>query len=158
MNADKRRLDIDRLTRTIIGAVYRVSNTLGIGFLEKVYENALAIERRNSGLGVEQQFPLRVFYCGVPVGEFSTDLLVEGCVVVELKAARTLEEAHSAQCMNYLRAAGLNVCLLVNFGSPRAQIKRIVCNFEPPIHGPESGNIGAHRRRLSTLELRAKTL
>ena len=151
MNADERRLDIDQLTRTIIGAVYRVSNTLGIGFLEKVYENALAIELRNSGLAVEQQFPLRVFYCGIPVGEFSTDLLIEGCVVVELKAARTLEEVHSAQCMNYLRAAGLNVCLLVNFGSPRAQIKRIVSNFQPPIREPEIDKVGVYQRSSATL-------
>ena len=129
MNADERRLHLDQLTRRIIGGVYRVSNALGIGFLEKVYENALAIELRHDGLSVEQQYPLRVLYRDFPVGEFSTDLLVEGRVVVELKAAKTLDEAHSAQCMNYLRAAGLSVCLLVNFGSPRAQIKRIVSNF-----------------------------
>jgi GxxExxY protein len=144
-------LGIDQLTRTVIGAVYRVSNTLGIGFLEKVYENALAIELRNSGLAVEQQFPLRVFYCGVPVGEFSTDLLIEGCLVVELKAARTLEEVHSAQCMNYLRAAGLNVCLLVNFGSPRAQIKRIVSGFRSPNQDTESEEIGVHLRSSASL-------
>ena len=130
MNTDERRLDLDQLTRRIIGGVYRVSNTLGIGFLEQVYENVLAIELRNRGLVVEQQHALKVFYHDFPVGEFSTDLLVEGCVIVELKAARTLDDAHSAQCMNYLRAAGLNVCLLVNFGRPRAQIKRIVSNFQ----------------------------
>jgi GxxExxY protein len=130
MYADERRLDLDRLTRRIIGCVYRVSNTLGVGFLEKVYENALAIELRNSGLMVEQQYPRKVCYLDFVVGEFSTDLLVEGRrVIVELKAAKMLEEIHSAQCMNYLRAAGLNVCLLVDFGRPQAQIKRIVSNF-----------------------------
>lgn len=129
MNADERRLELDQITKKVISCVYRVSNTLGIGFLEKVYENALAIELRNSGLFVEQQYPLKVCYCDFLVGEFSTDLLVEGRVIVELKAAKTLDEAHSAQCMNYLRAAGLNVCLLVNFGRPQAQVKRIVSNF-----------------------------
>ena len=131
MNADERRLDLDQLTRRIIGGVYRVSNALGVGFLEKVYENALAIELRHDGLLVEQQYPLKVFYRDLPVGEYSTDLLVDGRVVVELKTARALDQAHGAQCMNYLRAAGLNVCLLVNFGTPRAQIKRIVSDFHP---------------------------
>lgn len=129
MNTDERRLDLDQLTRKIIGCVYRVGNTLGVGFLEKVYENALAIELRAGGLTVEQQYPLKVSYRDLPVGEFSTDLLVEDRVIVELKAAKMLDPVHGAQCMNYLRAAGLKVCLLVNFGSPRVQVRRIVSNF-----------------------------
>ena len=146
MNTDERRSELNRITEQIIGCAYRVSNTLGIGFLEKVYENALAIELRNNGMTVEQQFPLSVFYCGQAVGEFSIDLLVAGCVIVELKSARAFDEAHLAQCMNYLRAAGLMVCLLVNFGVPRVQIKRIVSSFQPPIRDPESGGIGVYRR------------
>jgi GxxExxY protein len=129
MNANEHRLELDRITKRIIGCVYRVSNTLGCGFLEKVYENALAIDLCCAGLRLDQQHPVKVFYNDFPVGEFAVDLLVESCVIVELKAARTLDEEHSAQCMNYLRASGLNVCLLVNFGRPRAQIKRIVSNY-----------------------------
>jgi GxxExxY protein len=129
MNADERRLELDRLTKKIIGCVYRVSNKLGSGFLEKVYENALVIELRHAGLHLEQQYPIRVFYDDFLVGEYAVDLLVEKHVIVELKAAKALDEVHFAQCMNYLRAAGLKVCLLVNFGRPQAQIKRVVSNF-----------------------------
>jgi GxxExxY protein len=129
MNADQRRLELDQITKKVIGCVYRVSNTLGGGFLEKVYENALVIELRHTGLHLNQQHPVRVFYNDFPVGDFSVDLLVESCVIVELKAVKALDEVHSAQCINYLRAAGLNICLLVNFGKPRVQIKRIVSNY-----------------------------
>lgn len=129
MNADEHRLDLDRITKKIIGCVYRVSNTLGSGFLEKVYENALVIELRRAGLHLEQQHPVKVFYDNLAVGEFALDLLVESRVIVELKAAKALDEVHSAQCMNYLKAAGLKVCLLINFGRPRAQIKRIVMDY-----------------------------
>jgi GxxExxY protein len=145
MNADEHRSELNRITEQIIGCAYRVSNTLGIGFLEKVYENALAIELRSSGMTVEQQFPLSVLYSDQVVGEFSIDLLVEGCVIVELKAARAFDDAHFAQCMNYLRA-GLTACLLVNFGVPRVQIKRIVSSFQPPIRDPGGGKIGVYRR------------
>jgi GxxExxY protein len=106
-----------------------VSNTLGSGFLEKVYENALAIELRQSGMKVEQQHSIKVFYNHALVGDFVADLLVEDIVIVEMKAARTLDEVHSAQCMNYLKATGLKVCLLINFGRPRVDIKRIVLDF-----------------------------
>lgn len=129
MNADERRTDLDRVTRKIIGCVYRVSNTLGCGFLEKVYENALVIELRHAGLHLEQQHPVKVFYDDSLVGEFAVDLLVESRVIVELKAAKTLDEVHSTQCLNYLKAAGLKVCLLVNFGRPRVQVKRVVLNY-----------------------------
>ena len=129
MNADEHRIELDRITKKIIGCVYRVSNTLGCGFLEKVYENALVIELRHAGLHLEQQHPMKVFYNNSPVGEFAVDLLVGSCVIVELKAAKTLDEVHSAQCLNYLKAAGLKVCLLINFGRPRVHIKRIVLNY-----------------------------
>ena len=124
MNADERRLN--EITRGIIGCAYRVGNTLGAGFLEKVYENSLAYELRKSGLTVELQSRIKVQYDGVVVGDYLADLLVEECVCVELKVAKGLEEIHLAQCLNYLRAARLKVCLLINFGSPRVQIKRIV--------------------------------
>jgi GxxExxY protein len=91
-----------------------------------VYENALAHEIRKQGLMVSQQGDLQVFYDGVEVGRFQTDLLVEGNVLVELKAVRDLNDIFRAQCMNYLRATGLKLCLLINFGNPRVENKRIV--------------------------------
>ena len=126
MSSESNQVEINQLTEKIIACVYRVSNTLGSGFLEKVYENALAIELRNNGLKVEQQHPIKVFYDGQAVGDFAADLLVEGCVIVELKAVRTFEDVHSAQCLNYLKATNLKLCLLVNFGRPRVEIKRLV--------------------------------
>ena len=122
-------MEVDKVTERIIGCAYRVSNKLGSGFLEKVYENALALELRNNGLRVDQQHGIQVRYEGAVVGEFVTDLLVEDCVIVELKAAKALDEIHLAQCLNYLKATGLAVCLLINFGRPKAQIKRIVNNY-----------------------------
>jgi GxxExxY protein len=129
MNADERRLELNRITETVIGCVYTVSNSLGVGFLEKVYENALAIEIRKTGLNVSQQTPISVFYDGSVVGEFYTDLLVDEKVILELKASRSLDDSHTAQCMNYLKATGLKVCLLINFGKPKAEIKRVVLDF-----------------------------
>jgi len=121
--------ELNRVTEKIIGCVHRVSNTLGTGFLEKVYENAMVIELRKAGLKVEQQHPIKVLYDGTVVGEYAADLWVEECVIVELKAVKALDEVHSAQCLNYLKATGIKVCLLVNFGKPRADIRRIVLNY-----------------------------
>jgi GxxExxY protein len=114
------------LTERIIGCAYAVSNGLGAGFLESVYEKALIHELRKAGLKAEQQVPLQVKYDGVVVGEFYTDILVNNEVVIELKAVRTFEDIHMAQCLNYLRATGLKVALLINFGTPKLQIKRVV--------------------------------
>jgi GxxExxY protein len=129
MTQEQDRAALNAVTERIIACVYRVSNTLGCGFLEKVYENALAIELRLEGLKTQQQYPIRVVYKKEPVGDFAADLLVEDRVVVELKSARRLDDAHSAQCMNYLKASGLKVCLLINLGKPRAEIKRIVLDY-----------------------------
>src|SRR5438046_1195625 len=129
MDADERRLELNRITERVIGAAYTVGNTLGNGFLEKVYENALAHELAKLGLWVDQQQPIAVHYDGVVVGEFLGDLLVERLVLVELKAARALDEIHTAQCLNYLKATGLNVCLLINFGTPKVELRRIVRDF-----------------------------
>ena len=106
----------DPLTERIIGCAFKVANTLGQGFLEKVYENALVHELRKAGLEVAQQKGLEVHYDGVLVGEFQVDLLVEGSVLVELKAVAGLQEVHVVQCLNYLKASGKPVCLLFNFG------------------------------------------
>jgi len=106
-----------------------VGHALGCGFLEKVYENALAIELRRRGLKVDQQHGVAVYYEGEVVGDFVADLLVEGQVVVELKAAKSLDDVHMAQCLSYLKATRLTVCLLINFGKPRVEVKRIVSGF-----------------------------
>ncbi len=129
MNADERRLMLDGLTEKVIGCAYTVSKKLGCGFLEKVYENALAIELQKSGLDCRQQHAIQVFYDGQVVGDFVADILVNKMVIVELKAVKALDQTHQAQCMNYLRATELPVCLLINFGNPKAEIKRIVNNF-----------------------------
>ena len=129
MAPDPIQQDINRATEKIINCIYRVSNTLGSGFLEKVYENALAIELQENGLKAIQQYPIAVLYNKKPVGDFVADILVEDRVIVETKAVKALDAVHSAQCMNSLKATGLKVCLLVNFGKPRAEIKRIVLDF-----------------------------
>ncbi len=116
---------LNPVTEKIIGCAYTVSNTLGVGFIEKVYENALAHELRKAGLRVLQQHPVQVWYDGVAVGDYFADLLVDDCVLVELKAVRALDEAHWAQCLNYLKATNLRLCLLLNFGKTRIEIKRI---------------------------------
>src|SRR3712207_1608730 len=106
----------NQVTEAIIGCAYRVSNKLGVGYLEKVYKNSLGIEFRKLGLAFEFEVPLKVFYEGEVVGEYRADLVVEGVVLVEVKAVRALDDAHTAQCLNYLATTGLPLCLLINFG------------------------------------------
>jgi GxxExxY protein len=129
MNADIRRSKLDRISYSVIGAAQTVSSTLGFGFVEKVYENSLIIELAEAGLQVQQQKGVHVEYKGHVVGDFIPDLLVEGELVVELKASPTLEPNHRQQCLNYLRATGMPVCLLLNFGRPKLEVKRIVWHF-----------------------------
>jgi GxxExxY protein len=119
----------EAVTEKIIGCAFAVANTLGSGFLEKVYENALARELRKAGLSVQQQFSVDVYYDSVRVGDYVADLLVENDVLVELKAVKVLDNVHLAQCMNYLKATGLKVCLLMNFGTPRIEIKRVLNGY-----------------------------
>ncbi len=118
--------EVNAITQKIIGCAYVVSNTLGIGFVEKVYENALAHALRKTGLQVVQQYPIAVSFDGVLVGEFAADLLVDSTVLVELKAVSMLMQEHMAQALNYLRATGLPVCLLINFGKPKIEIQRLL--------------------------------
>jgi len=127
MDTDKHRLN--QITEQIIGCAYTVGNQLGCGFLEKVYENALAHELRKAGLVVAQQQPITVRYDGVVVGDYIADLLVAECVMVELKAVKALDDVHLAQCLNYLKATGLQVCLLINFGNPKVEVRRVVLHF-----------------------------
>jgi len=129
MQTDERRAALNEITEKIIGCCYAVSNSLGIGFLEKVYENALAIEFDMAGLRFNRQVPIPVRYEGYLVGDFVADIVVAESVLVELKAVKALEEAHFAQCMNYLKATGLPLCLLVNFGTPHVHVRRIVNDF-----------------------------
>jgi GxxExxY protein len=117
------------LTDKIIRAFYTVYNKLGYGFLEKVYENAMRIELRKSGLEAERQVGINVFYDGEDIGIYFADLIVENLVIIELKAGEGLAEEHEAQLTNYLRATNIEVGLLLNFGkSP--QIKRKVFSNE----------------------------
>ncbi len=115
----------DHLSQRIIGCALRVMNALGSGFLEKVYENALAHALRKAGLRVSQQHAIEVRYDDMIVGEYAADLLVEGTIVVELQAVKALDRVHTAQSINYLKATGLPVCLLLDFGKPRREIQRI---------------------------------
>ncbi len=117
---------VDPITERVIGRAYAVANELGSGFLEKVYENALAHELRKAGFRVEQQLPISVRYDDVIVGEYVADLQVNETVLVELKAVKSLDDVHVAQCLNYLKATGRRICLLINFGNPKVEIRRVV--------------------------------
>jgi GxxExxY protein len=111
------------ITDKIIAAFYKVYNTLGYGFLEKVYENALAIELCKQGLEAKAQAPITVFYEGEVVGEYFADLVIANAVIIELKATMALAEEHEAQLLNYLKATPYEVGLLLNFG-PQPHFKR----------------------------------
>jgi GxxExxY protein len=104
------------ITQMIIGAFYKVYNTLGYGFLEKVYVNSLLIELRKLGLISEPQYQIIVFYDNQEVGFYIADIIVNGCVIIEVKATETLCEAHEFQLINYLKATEIEVGLLLNFG------------------------------------------
>lgn len=116
----------DPMTEQIIGCAFKVANALGHGSLEKVYENALSHELRKSGLEVIQQRAIPVMCDGIVVGDYIADIVVDGSIVIELKTVKALDEIHMAQCMNYLKATGIKKCLLLNFGKPRIEIKRIL--------------------------------
>jgi GxxExxY protein len=111
------------VTDLIIKAFYNVYNTLGYGFLEKVYENAMMIELRKLGLTAQRQVPIKVFYEEEIVGEYFADIVVEENIILELKAAENLREEHECQLINYLKATKIEVGLLLNFGK-KPQFKR----------------------------------
>lgn len=115
----------DSLTRLVISCAFKVSNTLGCGFLEKVYENSMALELSSAGLKTEFQKPITVYYQDKIVGEYTADLVVEDDILVELKAVKAIQDVHFAQCQNYLKATGLKLGLLINFGCPRVQVRRV---------------------------------
>ena len=118
------RLKHRALTEKIIGIFYDVYNELGHGFIESVYEKALEFALSQNGISVQRQIDIAVWFRGKSVGQFSADMLVEECVLLELKACRALDSAHEAQLLNYLRATEIEVGLLLNFGL-RPQLKRL---------------------------------
>jgi GxxExxY protein len=124
------------ITDKVIKAFYHVSNTLGYGFLEKVYENALVATLRKWGLPAVQQLPITVYFEGERVGEYFADVVVAELVILEIKAAESLCDAHEAQLLNYLKATDREVGLLLNFG-PKAQFKRkVFANDRKPPRPP----------------------
>lgn len=123
-------MDINDLTEQIIACAYRVHCTLGPGFLEKVYENALRIELEEASLDVAQQVPIPVTYHGQIVGDFYADLWIELRVLVELKAMRALSKEHEVQLVNYLQATEVENGLLINFG-PSVEVKRKFKTWRP---------------------------
>ncbi|WP_231491798.1 GxxExxY protein [Pedobacter sp. Leaf170] len=122
-------IELNLITEKIIGAAYTVSNTLGAKFLEKVYENAMFLEISKMNLNVVKQQSLNVLYDEQIVGEYFADLIVENQVIVEIKAIRELTEIHQAQLMNYLVACNRRCGLLINFGKPRIEIKRMLNGY-----------------------------
>ena len=119
-------MNLKELTYQINGAVYEVNRVLGGGFLEKVYENALLAEFRKRGLKAEAQAPITVKYKDEVVGDYFADIVVDGQVILEIKAIESLGRIHEAQLLNYLKATGYRVGLLINFTHPKAVIKRFV--------------------------------
>ena len=135
------------MTDKIIGVFYEVYNELGFGFLESVYENALVIAFKAKGLKVERQVPIPVWFRGQKVGDFIADLIIEGVVLLELKAVKSIDEAHLAQLLNYLRATEIEVGLLLNFGN-RPEFKRLA--FENQRKKQQADNKSLIENLLST--------
>lgn len=122
--------ELDVLAEKVIGCAYTVHNTLGPGFLEKVYENALAIELESQGIVVRQQVPIPVTYRGQIVGEYFADILAAGALILELKSVREISKEHEVQLVNYLSATGTDIGLLINFGES-VQVRRKFRVYRP---------------------------
>ena len=125
--ANQRRLN--DLTGSLIGLSYKVANTLGRGFVEQVYQNALAVELRRLGSEVKVEWPVNVYYQNELVGAFRADLFVSDSLLVEVKACSQITNQHLAQCLNYLKASGLPICQVINFSPTGVQPRRVVNNF-----------------------------
>jgi GxxExxY protein len=138
MNADN--TDLNSLSEKVLGAVFEVSNTLGAGFREKVYQRALLRELSLRGIRATAEASFAVTYKRHPVGEYFADVHVENVLVVELKCAERLANEHMAQCLNYLRASGLTLCLLVNFQKPKVEWRRVALAFQVP-ETPEAPSV-----------------
>ena len=120
----------EQITKSVIGCAFEVINELGAGFLESVYEKALLLALRQKGLSAISQHPIKVLFRGECVGDFYVDLFVEEKVIVELKAVKAIAPEHQAQIINYLNATGIEVGLLINFGSPKLEYKRFTRSQE----------------------------
>jgi GxxExxY protein len=131
MNPDEHAF-LESLTERVLAAVFEVSNTLGAGFLEKVYERALLRELALRGISAAAQASFAVVYKGQAVGEYFADIMVENALVIELKCVEHRAREHTAQCLNYLRASDRTVCLLVNFQRPKVEWKRVVLGYGEP--------------------------
>ena len=127
--AEMDRARLDCITGQIIGSAQKVSAKLGQGFLERVYENALGVELAKLGLAFQHQRAIAVKYEGVVVGDYVPDLIVEDEIIVEVKTVDFLTRAHRLQCVNYLRATELRICLLLNFGQGSLEVRRLVMRF-----------------------------
>ncbi len=114
---------LGNLTSRVISCFYKVYNTLGFGFLEKIYENAMKIELEKAGFSVERQKQIKVYYDGNIVGEYYADLIIEGKIIIELKAAESLIKEHELQLINYLKSTKIEIGLLLNFGK-KPEIRR----------------------------------
>ena len=126
-----RQNELNKLSEMAIGCAFRVHNVLGCGFLEKVYENALIHEigKNPMKVSVEQQKSIQVVYDGIVVGNYIADILIGSAIILELKASKEIDNIHQAQLLNYLKATSLNLGLILNFGQPKLQIKRLVRDF-----------------------------
>jgi len=141
MKTEQSKLLYAELTEKIIGIYYDVYNELGHGFLESVYSNAMGRALAQAGLAVQREVSVPVYFRGWDVGHFKADLVVNGCILIELKAVQALDRSHEAQIINYLRATELEVGLLFNFGGSKPQFRRIVlenANKKIRVHPRES--------------------
>jgi len=126
MNTNKDKIIYKELSYRIVGLAMEGHRKLGYGFLEKIYENALMVLFRREGIEAKQQSPIKVYFEGEIVGDYFADILVEDKIIIELKAAQRISSAHIAQTLNYLRATGLRLAILLNFGKEKLESKRIV--------------------------------
>jgi GxxExxY protein len=139
-------LPLESLTSQILEAAFEVSNELGTGFLESVYEQSLFIALKDKGVHAERQVPIKVFFRGQLAGVFQADLVAENEVILELKAVKTLVPEHVGQTLNYLKATGKPVAMLLNFGSPRLEWRRFDNRFKEEINRDE-GDEGDKSRK-----------
>ncbi len=126
MNTNEKKILYKDLSYRIIGLAIEVHNKLGYGFLEKVYENALMILFRREGINAKQQAPITVYFEGKVVGEYFADILVEDKIILELKSLEKITDVHKAQALNYLKATGLRLAIIINFGKKKLEYERLV--------------------------------
>lgn len=122
-------LELKSVADKIIECALRVSDVLGVGFIDKVYERAFLYELEKNRIQTEVQYPMNVYYEGIIVGDFIADVLVQNCILVEIEVVDSLTDFHKQKCLNYLKASELQLCLLLNFGSYELEIETIMLNY-----------------------------